>query len=75
MVQGDNSDIMDFNKVSQYVEWLIQLEETDSEFSFANKRDLILKNIKNDWGYWVESQKTKQMKLYENVFSNLEEYQ
>ena len=73
--QGDNSDIMDFNKVSQYVEWLIQLEETDSEFSFANKRDLILKNIKNDWGYWVESQKTKQMKLYENVFSNLEEYQ
>ena len=43
--------------------------------TFANKRDLILKNIKNDWGYWVESQKTKQMKLYENVFSSLEEYQ
>jgi hypothetical protein len=73
--QGDSSEIMEFNKVSQYVEWLIQLEETDSEFSFANKRDLILKNIKNDWGYWVESQKTKQMKLYENVFSSLEEYQ
>jgi glycosylphosphatidylinositol transamidase (GPIT) subunit GPI8 len=66
---------MQFNKVSQFVEWLAQLEETDSEFSFANKRDLILKNMKNDWGYWEESQKTKQMKLYENVFSSLEEYQ
>ena len=43
----------------------------------TNKRTKpeIIKNIKNDWGYWVESQKTKQMKLYENVFSSLEEYQ
>ena len=73
--QGNNSDNIEFNKASQYVEWLVELENTDSEFSFANKRDLILKNIRNNWQYWEEMQKTTQMKLYENVFSSLEEYQ
>jgi|TARA_B100001142_G_scaffold103815_1_gene105856 hypothetical protein len=73
--QGNNSEGIDFNKISQYSEWLIELDKTDSEFSFANKRDLILKNISNDWSYWEESQKTTQMKLYENVFSNLEDFQ
>ena len=73
--QGNNSEGIDFNRISQYSEWLIELDKTDSEFSFANKRDLILKNISNDWSYWEESQKTTQMKLYENVFSNLEDFQ
>ena len=73
--QGNVSKKMTFDKISQYREWLIELDKTDSEFSFANKRDLILMNIKDDWGYWEESQKTTQMKLYENVFSNLEDFQ
>ena len=70
--QGNISKKMDLNKISQYVEWLVDLDKTDSEFSFEKKRDLILKNIKDSWGYWEESPKTSQMSLYEDVFSSLE---
>ena len=73
--QGNSSESMRYDRVSQYVEWLAELESTDSEFSFANKRDLILKNIRNNWEYWEETQKTTQMKLYENVFQKLEDFQ
>jgi len=73
--QGNNSKIMEFSKISQYVEWLVELDKTDSELTFANKRDSILKNIRDNWQYWEESQKTTQMKLYENIFSDLEDFQ
>ena len=73
--QGNSSESMRYDRVSQFVEWLADLESTDSEFSFANKRDLILKNIRNNWEYWEETQKTTQMKLYENVFQKLEDFQ
>jgi hypothetical protein len=73
--QGNTSMKMSFDKISQYREWLVDLDKTDSEFSFANKRDLILKNVKDNWGYWEELQKTTQMRLDENVFSNLEDFQ
>jgi len=73
--QGGNPKSMEFSKISQYVEWLVELEKTDSDFSFANKRDLILMNMKDNWQYWEETQKTEQMTLYENVFSTLEEFQ
>jgi len=73
--QGDNPKSMEFSKISQYVEWLVELEKTDSDFSFANKRDLILMNMKDNWQYWEDAQKTEQMTLYENVFSSLEDFQ
>tara|TARA_B110000003_G_scaffold163390_1_gene163412 strand:- start:1611 stop:2375 length:765 start_codon:yes stop_codon:yes gene_type:complete len=73
--QGNNPKSLEFSKISQYVEWLTELEKTDSDFSFANKRDLILMNMKDNWQYWEERQKTEQMTLYENVFSSLEDFQ
>ena len=73
--QGNNPSEMNINRICQYVQWLVDLDKTDSELTFASGRDLILKNTKNNWKYWEELQKTTQLTLEDNAFPNLEDFQ